>query len=166
MGVTVGVFMDALMPTLSWAQHPSRRTAVHDTSQSCEFCAWVNISSDAASAGVQVNRHSADPSITEAAEKEDALAQQLDNLEAQVRLLPAAARRNPGSILGQRMLKRLCLGVQACAAYLCFEKLGPLSLGVWAVASQESEVSYFMKTLFNCNTLHVCLSCGHTLMSC
>ncbi len=37
--------------------------------------------------GVQVNRHSADPSITEAAEKEDAMAQQLDNLEAQVSAL-------------------------------------------------------------------------------
>lgn len=34
----------------------------------------------------QVNRSSADPSITEAAEKENAMAQQLDNLEAQVLL--------------------------------------------------------------------------------
>ncbi|CAL8463844.1 g3378 [Coccomyxa elongata] len=33
---------------------------------------------------LRVNRHSADPSMTEAAEKEDAMAQQLDNLEAQV----------------------------------------------------------------------------------
>lgn len=41
----------------------------------------------------QVNRHSADPSMTEAAEKEDAMAQQLDNLEAQVRPFASHSQR-------------------------------------------------------------------------